>query len=121
MTTKIILLAHGSSDQNWTDTFVELAKPATQKDQNTTLAFMELSTPSLECKVKEAKEEGYDRVVVLPLFLAKGRHLRKDVPAMLKDYEEKYAIETQLLAPIGEHPILAAALTDIITDTTSDI
>lgn len=116
MTVKTILLAHGSSDLNWSRAFEELAALALSRDESSTLAFMELSEPSLEDKVKEAKDEGADKVQVLPLFLAEGRHLRKDVPAMLAEYEQRYGIKTSLLPPIGKHPKLSEALADIVND-----
>lgn len=116
MSVKTILLAHGSSDLNWSRTFEELAAPALARHNSSELAFMELSKPSLEDKVKEAKDQGAEKVLVLPLFLAEGRHLRKDVPAMLAEYEERYGIKTSLLPPIGKHPKLSEALADIVSD-----
>lgn len=116
MKTKTILLAHGSSDPQWSNTFVELTRISLNKHVDACLAFMELSTPSIEDAVKQAKDEGYEKVVVLPLFLAKGRHLKKDVPAMLDEYKANYQIETELMAPIGEHPLLGEAISQIIDD-----
>lgn len=115
--TKTILLAHGSSDPSWSAAFVTLAAPTLSEISDTALAYMELSEPSLESEVERAKAEGYNSVQVLPLFLAKGRHLKKDVPEMLDDYQSKYQIETSLLNPIGEHPLIATAINDIVKDT----
>lgn len=120
MKEKIILLAHGSSDLNWSDTFVHLTRPACEQNKNVQLAFMELSSPSLELCVKRAAKEGYQKVTVLPLFLAKGKHLKKDVPGMLESYASTYGVATQLLDPIGEHPALADALLRIIEETVQD-
>lgn len=117
LATKTILLAHGSSDPSWSAAFVTLASPTLSEISDTALAYMELSEPSLEAEVQRAKAEGYACVQVLPLFLAKGRHLKKDVPAMLADYQAKYEIETSLLNPIGEHPLIASAINDIVKDT----
>lgn len=117
MKEKIILLAHGSSDPNWSNTFVNLTHPACSENAHVSLGFMELSTPTLEDCIADAKKEGYSKVSILPLFLATGRHLKKDVPAMLKEYETKYSISSTLLSPIGEHPRLADALCQIIEDS----
>lgn len=114
---KTILLAHGSSDIEWSNTFFRLCGPSLDAHQNASLAFMELSEPSLEEEIALAKQQGYQKVLVLPLFLAKGRHLKKDVPGMLERYSEAYTIETELLPPFGEHPKLAEALNNIITET----
>lgn len=117
MKEKIILLAHGSSDSNWSDTFVRLTEEACATHAHVTLGFMELSSPSLEACVAEASKEAYECVTVLPLFLAKGKHLKKDVPAMLENYAKTYDIQTRLLPPIGEHPALSQALVSIIEET----
>ena len=115
---KTILLAHGSSDPDWSNAFVKMTQDATKGNHDAALAFMELSEPSLEAEVKLASQDGYTEAQVLPLFLAQGRHLKKDVPAMLAEYEEKYSIQTKLLPPIGEHPILSKAIDAIISEST---
>ncbi len=78
---QIILLAHGSSDKRWCETFEKLAEPTLQSIENSAIAYMELAEPSMETIVAEAKAKGTEQFTVVPLFLAAGRHLRKDVPA----------------------------------------
>ncbi len=115
--TRIILLAHGSSDKHWCQTFETLAAPTLEAVPQSVVAYMELSTPSLEQVVKESVEQGYGGFVVLPLFLAAGRHLRKDVPAMITALEEKYGTTISLAAPIGENPHLGQAIRSVVEDT----
>ena len=115
--TKTILLAHGSSDPDWCAAFVEMTQLSVESKTSVALAFMELSEPSLEEEVRNAKEQGYNQVKVLPLFLAEGRHLKKDVPGMLETYKERYQINTELLPPIGKHPILSEAINSIIDES----
>jgi len=110
MANLVILLAHGSRDPLWAKTFEDFTKSARAKHSNTTLAYMELCTPSLEQAINEGAKAGYCCISVLPLFLAKGKHLRYDVPKMLKQYEIKHNIEIRLLAPLGEQAELASAV-----------
>lgn len=112
-----ILVAHGSSDENWSNTFVGLTEPTRTTHSNTRLAFMELSKPSIEEVVEDAVAGGANSFSVLPLFLAKGKHLKKDIPNILSALESKYGISTKLLPPIGEHPELAEAINRIIDQT----
>ena len=114
MKSMMILLAHGSSNKNWAQTFLNLTKTARQKHQNVRLAYMELSTPSLEEVIQEAAELGYTDISVLPLFLAKGKHLLHDIPEQLKTLENLFNIKSHLLSPIGEQPEIAAAINQII-------
>lgn len=114
---KIILLAHGSSDHRWCETFEALAKPTLEAVPGSVVAYMELSEPSMETVVAEAAAEGYERLTVLPLFLAAGRHLRKDVPAMIADMEARYRVAITLAPPVGENPQLGLAIRDVVEVT----
>lgn len=116
-TTRILLLAHGSSDPRWCQTFETLAAPTLAMLPQSRVAYMELADPSLEAEVEKAVAEGINDIRVVPLFLAVGRHLRKDVPAMLEDYRQRLGVNITLLPPIGEDPRLGEALKDIVSDT----
>jgi len=106
----VILLAHGSRDPLWAKTFEAFTKNARAKHSNTTLAYMELCTPSLEQEIDKGVKNGYHHISILPLFLARGKHLRYDVPKLLKQYELKHNIVIKLLAPLGEQAELATAV-----------
>ena len=114
--TRIILLAHGSSDQRWCKTFEDLAAPTLEAVPEARVAYMELSQPSLEDEIAAAAATGIQEIRVLPLFLAAGRHLRKDVPEMLDAYRAKYQLDISLMPPIGNDPRLGLALRDIARD-----
>jgi sirohydrochlorin cobaltochelatase len=116
MKTKLILMAHGSSSKEWSDAFVDMTAQVREDFDDAELAFMELSTPSLEQSCTKAKADGYDRVQVLPLFLAVGRHLKKDVPAMIAQYEQELELSIELLPPIGHHPAIAKAMHEAARD-----
>jgi len=110
----VILLAHGSRDEAWSATFEHFTQSARAKYTNTKLAYMELSQPSLEQVVSNAVTDGYKNISILPLFLAKGKHLRHDIPKQLKKLHTQYNIEIELLAPLGEQAELASAVELII-------
>ena len=114
---RIILLAHGSSDRRWCETFEALAAPTVEAIPGSVVAYMELSEPGLQQVVASAVEEGCRSFTVLPLFLAAGRHLRKDVPAMIAELESKHGIRIQLEAPVGENPQLGSAIRDVVEQT----
>ena len=115
--TRILLLAHGSSDRRWCDTFEALARPTLESLPEARVAYMELAEPSLEAEVEQAVADGVTDIRVVPLFLAAGRHLRKDVPAMLAGYRERLGVDITLLPPIGEDPRLGQALREIVSDS----
>jgi sirohydrochlorin cobaltochelatase len=111
---RIILLAHGSSDQRWCRTFEVLATPTLDSVPGSRIAYMELAEPSLDTVISEGSREGIRQYTVVPLFLAAGRHLRKDVPAMIQDLQAQYGVNIALAPPIGENPELGKAIRDVV-------
>ncbi|MFT2099197.1 sirohydrochlorin chelatase [Marinomonas sp. 2405UD66-6] len=106
----IILLAHGSPDPLWKEPFESLYSQISQMygADNSSLAYMELTTPTLEDAVA-ALSSNVKRVAVLPLFLAVGRHLRKDVPSQIEALQRS-DLEIKLLPPIGEDTLVQNAI-----------
>lgn len=111
---RIILLAHGSSDQRWCETFEALAEPTLNSIEGARIAYMELAEPSMETVIREGVAHGSTDFIIVPLFLAAGRHLRKDVPAMIKEIEASHGARIQLAPPIGENPLLGKAIRDVV-------
>lgn len=112
---RIILLAHGSSDKRWCDTFEALAEPTIKAVSNSRIAYMELAEPSLDTVVREGVAQGTLEFTIVPLFLAAGRHLRKDVPAMIEALEKSTGSSIHLGPPIGENPLLGQAIKDVVS------
>ena len=99
-----ILLAHGSRDSNWCNTF-EYGRALVQEslDQQVTLAFMELAEPKLETVIETAIEQGQTAFVVHPMFFAAGKHLLIDVPRRIKQLKSLYpGVTIELLSPLGK-------------------
>ena len=117
-----ILLAHGSSDANWLAPFTTLTEAIKQQlpaDTPVALAYMELAQPSLQQSINDLRQQGYDRIEVLPLFFAAGRHLRKDVPLMLQQQQQQLCdqglpCELVLHSPIGLEPEVAQAISQVV-------
>ncbi|MEA1082248.1 CbiX/SirB N-terminal domain-containing protein [Marinobacter qingdaonensis] len=114
MSSRIILLAHGSSDKRWCETFENLASPTLAAVADSRIAYMELAEPSLDQVVAEGAQAGIESFTVVPLFLAAGRHLRKDVPAMIASMEQQHQVRIELAPPIGENPQLGLAIKDVV-------
>jgi sirohydrochlorin cobaltochelatase len=110
----VILLAHGSTDPLWKVPFEMIYESIVSESgrEKCSLAYMELSEPSLESTI-EKMDESVKRVAVLPLFFSVGRHLRHDVPSMIKAmHKENLTIE--LLPPIGDDARIRQAMVEIV-------
>lgn len=118
-----ILLAHGSSDPHWLAPFEQLLERIRTRLDNpqarAELAYMELAEPSLQSQVRRLADEGHGHIDVLPLFFAAGRHLRKDVPAMLDNLQRQLQqegrdISITLHPPVGLEPEVADAISQVV-------
>jgi sirohydrochlorin cobaltochelatase len=100
---KLILLAHGSRDENWRATFESGLNVINEYvEQDACLAYMEMASPSLEQIVAEQYAQKVRYFDVLPLFFAAGRHLLHDVPAEIESLlAEHQDVEINLLNAVG--------------------
>jgi sirohydrochlorin cobaltochelatase len=114
------LFAHGARDAQWAEPFHALQKAvsARRPDLTVELAFLEIMKPALGECVARLAGEGHERIVIAPLFLAQGGHLKKDLPRLLKDLSAKHpAAEISVLPPIGEVTELLDAMAGWLADS----
>lgn len=104
---RLILLAHGSADPLWQRPFVELtaAVGARLGADRVRLAFMELCSPTLLGVAEQALGDRQLSLLVLPVFLAAGAHLSRDIPAQVNAATARFPqLRIKLLPAIGEDP-----------------
>ena len=115
MKSALVLFAHGARDARWSEPFRAMRKAVVGKrpDLTVELAFLEIMQPSLADCVARLAGDGHERIVIAPLFLAQGAHLKKDLPRLLKDLGAKHpASDISVLPPIGEVAELLNAISD---------
>ncbi|MDH4378291.1 MAG: CbiX/SirB N-terminal domain-containing protein [Vampirovibrionales bacterium] len=113
---RLILLAHGSRDPLWRQPFEALSQriALSQGASSVALAYMEMAEPTLLTVAAEAVAAGATQLLVLPLFMAAGGHLRHDVPLLMDQIRHNHpAVLVHMLPPIGEHPQVQAAIENI--------
>jgi len=78
--------------------------------------FMNMNTPTIKESLNEFRHEPIDAIVVVPLFLAKGVHIEKDIPGEIGLAEgtkkglftmNGRSIPLVYADPIGSDPLLA--------------
>jgi sirohydrochlorin cobaltochelatase len=115
MKSALVLFAHGARDAQWSEPFraMQAAVAGKRPDLSVELAFLEIMQPSLaECVTRLAKD-GHERIVIAPLFLGQGGHLKKDLPRLLDEIRGRHSnLKIALLPPIGEVPALLHAIAD---------
>ena len=109
----LILFAHGARDPQWAAPLqrVRTAILASRPETRVELAFLELMGPNLGDCVTALAAEGVEHIAVLPMFIAQGGHLKRDVPALLAALQERFpAVELQLAPAVGEMEVVIRAM-----------
>jgi len=114
----IVIVSHGS---RWNDVSFELKniKEEIKRKFNSKClieyAFLEFCNPSIEEILEILVEKGCKKVILLPYFLSYGKHLKKDIPEIVKRFNSK--MEITIADPIGTHPKIIEILIDRINET----
>jgi len=111
-TTGTILFAHGSRDPQWRVPFEDILNRMHQiSAAPTSLAFLECMLPTLEQAIDDMVGTGVKQITVVPIFLAVGSHVRKDLPNLLAAARLKHPqLTLQASAAIGEQPAIQEAI-----------
>jgi sirohydrochlorin cobaltochelatase len=116
----LILFAHGARDPAWAAPFERLralfmaAAPATPVQ----LAYLEFMSPDLENAVAAMQVQGCTQVKVLPVFMAAGGHLKRDLPALANAAADKHGVAVELLPPVGEDEAVLRAIASVAVRAT---
>ena len=94
--TAFVLIAHGAREASWALPLRRVADSvvAQAPELRVELAFMELMPPDLGECAEKLVAEGFRRIMVVPLFIARGGHLMRDVPEQLAALHQNYPAVT---------------------------
>ena len=77
-------------------------------------AYLELSTPDLPTATQTLLNVGVKTITIVPMFLGMGRHIRHDLPELIKALRDKHPeVVFSLQTAVGENPRLIALLAEI--------
>lgn len=81
--------------------------------------FLELAEPDLPEGIRRCVKRGANRIAIVPYFLHRGMHIRRDIPNVLRQEAERYpGLCLSLGAPIGLHVDLADVMLSGAIETT---
>ena len=118
----IILFAHGARDPHWAAAFdiIQQRLQAARPQIEVVVAFLEFMAPSLEAAVAQLVAQGAKSIVVAPLFMAKGGHLKRDLPLALERIRRQHPqLELHVLPAIGDVPEILQAIADWVLHAAS--
>ena len=109
----VILFAHGAREPDWAQPFESVRERLRAAGLTVELAFLEIMSPSLAEAAARLAKKGAETVTIVPLFLAQGGHLKRDLPAMVEKIRKKHAkTEFRVTPALGEAPEIVAAISD---------
>ena len=117
--TSVIVLAHGSKVATGNDglfKIVEMLK-VTNNWNSVEAGFLQLAEPCLDDVIEKVVSEGAKRVVIIPLLLFSGNHVRKDIPLEIDSHRAKHSdVEFLYAENLGPDERIAQIATDRIND-----
>ena len=111
--TALILYAHGARDPDWASPLhrVKAAICALSPETRVEVAFLEIMQPRLQDCAASLADEGFTRIVILPMFIAQGGHIKKDTPVILDALRSSYPqVGFELAGPVGEAEVIVRAI-----------
>ena len=82
----LILFAHGARDARWAEPFERLRERVARAipEAHVVLAYLEFMSPDLPAAAAGLCAAGCRAIVVVPVFLGQGGHVRDDLPLLLQ-------------------------------------
>lgn len=117
MSKAILLFAHGARDPAWARPIERLAALLGEDGPEIAVgtAFLEFMTPALDVAIDERVAQGAEEILVVPVFLAQGGHVKRDLPALLDAARVRHpACRIRLAAAVGEDGDVLAAIADYV-------
>ena len=108
----LLLVDHGSRNPAAHATLVALAEQvrALRPGALVGIAHLEQAPPDIPAGLAALAAAGATSVQILSCFLAEGRHVRDDVPAIVARSAQALGITATVAPPIGPHPLVARLL-----------
>jgi sirohydrochlorin cobaltochelatase len=108
----ILLFGHGARNPDWAQPFHRIRDAILAREPEALVepGFLELMRPTFDEGIDCLVRQGAAEIVVVPIFMAAGSHVKKDLPQMAADAMGRHAgLVITLAAPVGEaEPVLAA-------------
>ena len=111
----ILLYGHGARNPEWAEPFHRIRAAIKSRDPKALVepGFLELMRPTFDEGVACLVEQGATQIVVVPIFMAAGSHVKKDLPQLAASAMDRHpGLVIELAAPVGEAESVLAAMAD---------
>ena len=118
----LLVVAHGSRKKISNIEIHQLANNISMKLQTFCIVeacFLEIAEPSIPQGIESCVKQGASEVLILPYFLAAGRHVIEDIPNIVDEEKTKYPdISITSLPYFGSSPVIVDILKTLAENNT---
>ena len=111
----VVLFGHGARDPEWAGPMRRTAQAmrAQSPELLVELAFLEFMQPTLVEAIDSVVAAGARRITVVPMFLAQGGHLKRDVPLLVEQASLRHpGCEIRQALAVGEADRVVTAMAE---------
>lgn len=111
----VVLFGHGARDPEWAGPMRRAREHlrARAPELVVELAFLEFIAPPLPEVIDALVADGVTRITVVPMFLAQGGHLKKDIPALIEAARARHPrCDIRQALAVGEVDSVIEAMAD---------
>ena len=111
----VILVDHGSRERAANAQLAAIATALARRlrGRRVATAHLGFAAPGLPAAIESCVAEGAREIVVMPYFLAPGRHAMRDVPRLAREARARHpVVRIGVSAPLGVHAGLVAAVAE---------
>ena len=111
----ILLYGHGARNPEWAQPFHRIREAIKAREPRALVepGFLELMRPSFDEGVACLVDQGATSIIVVPIFMAAGSHVKKDLPRLAADAMGRHEGRLiELAAPVGEVDSVLEAMAD---------
>lgn len=112
--TALVLVGHGSNMADNKNNVIAFCDMIKKKGiySLVEVAFLQKNEPSLHDVLNKLMLNGIGKIVVLPVFLAKGVHTQKDIPKVIEQATSEKNVDIVYAEPLGVDERIVEILLD---------
>ena len=113
MQSTYLIVAHGSKEEESRTAFEKLLKEVRGrlKGKKVEGAFLEINRPSIPEAIEQCAKRGEQEIVILPLMMFPGRHVKEHIPAIIENAKAKYPeIDFHYAKPLSAYPAMLSLI-----------
>lgn len=119
--TGLVIVDHGSRRPESNELLLEVVEAYRRHSgwQIVEPAHMELAEPSIAAAFARCVEQGAREVVILPYFLAPGRHWNDDIPRLAAEAASPFlkgGVTFLVAPPLGLHPLMLQVIDERVRE-----